>query len=239
MAPAPKVEIAGKSVQEYVDGAWELMDRGLFVKALSELDLAVEAEPTFADAWFARGWALEKAGRPEDAIADYGHAIDVKPDHAFALFSRAYLKLYAGRPQDAVTDFLRTQGVAEDAALRQYAHLWLHLSRARAGQDATARLTEDVKDEALDRWPGPLIAHLLGRLDADGVRAVIEKSDDVQIGAPRDERRCTGYFFLGAEALRAGDAPLARSHFEKALASGAVAFRQYDAAKRELERLAR
>lgn len=55
----------------------------------------------------------------------------------------------------------------------------------------------------------------------------------------KPERQATGHFFLGIKALEDGKTDKARTHFEKVLATGAVQFRQYDAAKRELERLNR
>lgn len=222
-----------KSAGAYVDRAWSSMDKGLYAQAINDLDLALSREPAFADAWFARGWALEKSGDAAAAVLDYGRAIDAKPDHAFALFSRGFLNLYGGKPRAAVVDFVRTQGVAEDESLRLYSHLWLYLSRARANQNAPVRLKDDAARENLSHWPGPLLQHFLGTRDEPAVRAAIETGPKEGL----KERRATGYFFLGISAQLAGDKSRARAYFEKTLATGAVDFRQYDAAKRELDAL--
>lgn len=232
-AAKPRPMAALKSTGAYVDRAWTSMDKGLYAQAIQDLDRAVAEEPAFADAWFARGWALEKSGDEGGAIIDYGRAIDAKPGHAFALFSRGFLNLYGGSSNDAVVDFVRTLGVAQDESLRLYSHLWLYLSRSRAGQNAQARLKDDASTENLTQWPGPLIKHLLGTMSEAKVQREIEQGPKSSL----KERRATGYFFLGITAQMAGHKDNARTYFEKTLATGAVDFRQYDAAKRELNNL--
>jgi len=222
-----------KNAAAYVNRAWGSMDQGLYAQAIDDLDRAVKLEPTFADAWFAHGWANEKNGDELAAIQDYSRTIETKPDHALALFSRGFLYLYGNNPRAAVMDFVRTQGVATNDSLRLYSRLWLYLSRARAGQDARARLKEDATHESLAAWPGPLVLYFLKALDESGVVTAIENAPKAKL----KERRATGYFFLGIAQLEAKKISRARAYFEKVLATGAVHFRQYDAARRELERL--
>ena len=224
-----------RNAAAYVDRAWGSMDKGLYAQAIDDLDRAVELEPNFADAWFAHGWANEKNGDERAAVQDYSRTIDAKPDHAFALFSRGFLNLYGGNARGAVVDFVRTQGVATDDSLRLYSRLWLYLSRSRSGQNARERLKEDAARESLSVWPGPLILHFIGALDEGGVVTAVENGPKAGL----KERRATGYFFLGISKLERKNTPRARTYFEKALATGAVEFRQYDAARRELERLDR
>jgi len=233
--PSASKQRQHQSAKVLVDKAWSSIDKGFYNQALRDLKRAVDIEPGYADAWFARGWTNEKSGNELSAIGDYGRAIAAKPDHAFALFSRGYLNLYVGSAQNAVTDFVRTQGVAQDQSLRLYSHLWLYLSRTRTGQDAITRLSEDTVHDNLQRWPGPLIHHFLGQAEESQVITAMSEGTT----ASHQERQCTGYFFLGISALHKGDAKRARHYFEKALATGAVQFRQYDAAKRELDKLNR
>ena len=96
-------------------------------------------------------------------------------------------------------------------------------------------MRDDAINENLAAWPGPLVNHFLGHIEEGRVLAAIEGGDQAHL----IERRCTGYFFLGINALLNGDKPRARNYFEKTLATGAVQFRQYDAAKRELDSLNR
>ncbi|MBL4747535.1 MAG: tetratricopeptide repeat protein [Magnetovibrio sp.] len=223
------------SANAYVDRAWGSMDDALYGQAIADLDAALTLEPTFPKAWFAHGWANEKSGNEQAAIQDYDRAIEAKPDHAFALFSRGFLHLYTGNPQAAVVDFVRTQGVATDDTLRLYSRLWLYLSRERAGQNGLLRLREDTKHEVLNIWPGPLVQFFTGNIDVKAVLKAIETTTDEHL----QERRATGYFFLGIFEQLTGNNHNARSYFEKVLATGAIQYRQYDAALRELERLNR
>ncbi|OEJ68998.1 tetratricopeptide repeat protein [Magnetovibrio blakemorei] len=232
--PKPQAEVA----KVFVEKAWSAIDKGFYNQALRDLDQAVKIEPNLAEAWFARGWANEKSGKELSAIGDYARAIAAKPDHAFALFSRGYLNLYIGDARHAVTDFVRAQGVAKDPSFRLYSHLWLYLSRTRAQQDGLAQLGKDAAKEDLTPWPGPLVRHVLGQIDEAALIAAMESDTGKADQHPsQQERRCTGYFFLGINALLNGDKASARRAFEKVLATGAVQFRQYDAAKRELDRL--
>ena len=243
-APKPAVKIRPMtkpsqppltSANAYVDRAWGSMDDGLYGQAITDLDAALTLEPTFPKAWFAHGWANEKSGNEQAAIQDYDRAIEAKPNHAFALFSRGFLHLYTGNPQAAVVDFVRTQGVATDDTLRLYSRLWLYLSRERAGQNGLLQLREDTKHETLNIWPGPLVQFFTGNIDVKAVIKAIETTTNEDL----QERRATGYFFLGIfEQLTENDHN-ARSYFEKVLATGAIQYRQYDAARRELERLNR
>gem|GEM_PF-1450595 len=232
--PKPQAEVA----KVFVDKAWSAIDKGFYNQALRDLDQAVKIEPNLADAWFARGWANEKSGKELSAIGDYARAIAAQPDHAFALFSRGYLNLYIGDARHAVIDFVRAQGVAKDPSFRLYSHLWLYLSRTRAQQDGLAQLGKDAANADLTPWPGPLVRHVLGQIDEAAVVAAMENETGKADQQPtQQERRCTGYFFLGVNALLKGDKASARRAFEKVLATGAVQFRQYDAAKRELDHL--
>ena len=221
-----------KSLRQ-INLAWGAIKRGQYTQAVRELDIAVKLVPNNADAWFARGWAHEKSGKELSAIGDYGRAIKAKPNHVFALFSRGYLNLYVGSPQDAITDFVRASGVAEERAFKLYTQLWLHLSRSRVAKGGAVEFGTDVEATDLNTWPGPLIRHIQGKIPENEVLSFIERGTDAQVR----EQRCTGFFFLGIQALESGNETKARSYFERALATGAVQFRQYDAAKRELERL--
>ncbi len=221
------------SAKAYIARAWSRLDKGLYTQALADLERALTLQPTNAEAWFARGWAHEKTGAEPTAIADYTHAIDTKPDYAAALFSRGYLRLYNGDAQGAVMDFVRTQGVAKNRSLRNYSRLWLYLSRVRAGRDGKTRLADDIRGEDLTPWPGPLIRYIVGRTDKTSVLRAIENASKT-IKPSRKERRVTGYYFLAMFSLFTNANTRARAYFEKTLATGAVDFRQYDAARREL-----
>ena len=230
---AQKAKADAQKAQRQINVAWGAIKRGHYSQAVRDLDVAVKLVPNSADAWFARGWAHEKSGKELSAIGDYARAIKSKPDHEFALFSRGYLNLYVGNPQAAITDFARASGVAKERAFKLYTQLWLHLSRTRVAKGGAVDFSADIERENLNTWPGQLVRHVQGKLSEDAVLTAIERGTDAQVR----EQRCTGFFFLGIQALEGGNTQKARSYFERALATGAVQFRQFDAAKRELERL--
>jgi hypothetical protein len=57
-------------------------------------------------------------------------------------------------------------------------------------------------------------------------------------GVERRKRECVGYFFVGQLRLLVGDPEGARTAFQKVLGTGMTMFRQFDAARVELDKLA-
>ncbi len=221
------------STEAYVERGWVSLDKGLYNQAAQDFSSAIELEPNYAEAWFARGWVKEKMGDDEGALKDYSRTLRAQANHTGALFSRAYLNLYTGENRKAVRDFNATLNIA-DPSLKLYTYLWLYVARAEGGEDATGALARQSARENLDAWPGVVVRYFLGTMAESNVIAAIENGNADALQA----RRCVGYFFLGKRALMNGNTQMARNYFEKTLATGVIGFRQFDAARRELSRLA-
>ncbi len=77
------------------------------LSALSLIDRAIVASPTFANAHFARGTILLKMKRSEEALASFDRALLIQPDYPEALVNRGALLQEMNRHYDALANYER------------------------------------------------------------------------------------------------------------------------------------
>ena len=73
-------------------------------EALSEYDLAIELDPTYAAAYFQRGLCYVKRLESDEAIADFNAAIRLQPDNVEAYLQRAEQNLIVGDNAASLAD---------------------------------------------------------------------------------------------------------------------------------------
>ena len=166
------------------------------------------------------------------AIDDYAETVRLRPDHVEALFSRGFLRFYQDRMDAAVEDFSAVFETA-DGSLRDYALIWRYVSLVRNGRDMVAALGAFKGREDATTLPGVLISLFLGQAQPADVLGAARNPD----GKKQRENECIAYFFLAQDRLIRGDENGARDYFLKTLGTGVTHFRQYPAAKIELQRL--
>ncbi len=219
---------------EYVDAwlgrGWARVANGAFADAAGDFQRGIALRPDVADGYFGRGWALEQAGDREQAIGQYGEAIRRQPDHAEAYFSRGVLQFMAGRMAAAARDFAAVRQRAT-GQLKDYALLWRYVSEARGGVIAPTVTLDAWRDDK--PWPGMLAKLFRGQATPTQVLVAAKDRDPVR----QRENECIALFFLGQQRLIAGDATGAAEYFRRTLATGVTHFRQYAAARAELDRL--
>ena len=115
-------------------------------KKLYSYDRAIQLEPDHAKAYYNRGNAKGRLGRPEDAIADYDKAIQLKPDHAKAYYNRGNAKGRLGRPEDAITDYDRAIQLKPDHAAA-YSNRGISKRRLGRLEDAIADYDKAIQLE--------------------------------------------------------------------------------------------
>jgi Flp pilus assembly protein TadD len=82
---------AAKSAEEVLFQAVLLNRNNKPQEALAKVEESLKLDPKNADAWAARGFALDKLDRDSEAIAAYDKAIELKPEFPFARQNRALL----------------------------------------------------------------------------------------------------------------------------------------------------
>lgn len=78
------------------------------------MDKALEINPGYADAWFARGIAQGVLGKPEEAIKCYDKVIEIDPEDASAWYNRAYSKVKEGDIDDGSSDLKNAIEIDKD-----------------------------------------------------------------------------------------------------------------------------
>ena len=70
--------------------------------ALQAFDKAVDINPKYALAWYAKGTALDSLGKYDEAIQAYDKAIQIKPDHAKAWYNKGIDLGNQGKSDEAI-----------------------------------------------------------------------------------------------------------------------------------------
>jgi tetratricopeptide (TPR) repeat protein len=89
-----------KLYQDAVDALTE----GDTTDAISLFTTTIELVPWFAEAYYGRALALERAGNRETALDEYSIAITLNPDFAKAYFNRGGIYYFQGKFEEAITD---------------------------------------------------------------------------------------------------------------------------------------
>jgi len=124
-SPAALSTPLAEAVAHYDAGVAAFFQEGNYEQALQELSQAIEAAPTFAEAYHLRGVVYRADGRLAEAEADLNQAIALKPDLAEAYYDRGYLYLHSlERPEDARRDLTTAIELQPD-------HAQAYLARAQ------------------------------------------------------------------------------------------------------------
>ena len=129
-------------------------NQGRHEEALAAADRTIALLPTFQDAWFNRGAALEALGRPEEAIEAYRTAVRHTPPYANGWFNLAHALDGLGRTDEALAAW---DEAVRHAPVDPMFHYRRAVALARAGRvaEATAALRRTLE---LDPDAGVAIA---------------------------------------------------------------------------------
>jgi tetratricopeptide (TPR) repeat protein len=97
----------------------ELFDAGRYEDAVVALTIAIEESPTFAQAYFQRGYAKAEKARPEhkEAIKDYDKAIELDQADSSAYNNRGVSRHALGDKPAAAADFARAFNLSRKSAV--------------------------------------------------------------------------------------------------------------------------
>lgn len=190
--------------------------------ALSAEDLAAAHE--------ARGVALAGLGRMQDAQA---------------AFQAQLAASGAGSPSSwlGVTHFMLGDFQASESALREtlnnasgedrsFTLIWLYLAseRQQPGRGKQALRDEAERADA-SQWSGALMRHLAGLIDREALLQMARAKPEME-----RLRLAEAYFYIGQQALVAGQRADAQPWFERSVATQAVPYRELSLARWELRR---
>jgi len=76
-------------------------------RALDSYNRAIEIDPKHANAWYGRGNALLRLGRPEAAIASYSQALQLNPSYERAWYGLGNAQFRLGRTEESLASYDR------------------------------------------------------------------------------------------------------------------------------------
>ncbi len=221
-----------KLVSAYVCRALARHLKGDRAGDLADLNQVIALSPRDTSALYNRGLVKSELGDVDGAIADYRQAIAVYPNNSFAYNGIARVKEARGDFAGAQEAYL--QSIRVEPWRATYNRFALTLILRRQHLDETpAGLSEAVSGWS-DEWTKAIGHFLLGSIDEE---ALIAKAN---AGTPTKIRKqqCEAYYYAGMVRLVRNDPAKAKRLFENCVATGITNFREFELAKKELDRLA-
>ena len=217
---------------EHVVGGLAALDRSDLDQAAAAFDRAIAADPRNATAWTRRADLRLARGDTAGALGDAEHATQLAPGWSSAFLTRGLARYFAGQHDAAVADF--DEGLRLEPAHR-YLPIWRGLARLRTGGTilVRAQMSRDLAGMDRARWPAPLLAMLLGRLDGAELNGVAAQSDR----SDRAGRNCEAQFYRSEALLIDQHTTEALPLLEIAVRTCPPGFIEALAARAELRRL--
>ena len=143
-----------------------LRTTGRYEEAIVEFDKAIEIDPSYAFAYYAKGWCYELSGDDEKAMECYGQGIDLDKGYAYIYLMRGQIHLKKGETAEAAEDFetvLQMDTTVVDGSCRQYA---LHfLGRDDEADEWMQKLIDDEPYKAGHYYDKACLYSRMGRTD--------------------------------------------------------------------------
>lgn len=179
-----------------------LRTAGRYAEAIEVFDQAIEVDPLYAFAYYAKGWCHELSGDDDKAMECYDLGIDLDKEYAYIYLMRGQIHLKRGDKIKADEDFntvLQLDTVVTDGSCRQYA---LHfLGRDDEADEWMQKLIDDEPYDMGHYYDKACLYSRMGRTD-EAVKALetalemgycafphIENDDDMDAIRGRDDFR--------------------------------------------------
>ena len=173
---------------------------GRYAEAIEVFDQAIEVDPLYAFAYYAKGWCHELSGDDDKAMECYDLGIDLDKEYAYIYLMRGQIHLKRGDKIKAEEDFntvLQLDTVVTDGSCRQYA---LHfLGRDDEADEWMQKLIDDEPYDMGHYYDKACLYSRMGRTD-EAVKALetalemgycafthIENDDDMDAIRGRDD----------------------------------------------------
>lgn len=238
---------------------------GRAADAITDFTKAIELDPQFIVAYTNRGFTLMNLGQFEEAENDYSESLKINAAQPAVISMRAGSKLsrgdldaaikdyldvlkwdtknavghaelgfayfYAGKKKEALAEF--EQAIELNPQLR-FMLPWAYLTMLHLGQKAQAdtKFAEALAVPAAKReWGDSLLVYLADKQSEADLRKSINSADP----KAADPQICEAEFFIGQRRLLAGQADIAKAHFEAALKAKSTQLSAYRGAKFTLQ----
>ncbi|HVO04965.1 MAG TPA: tetratricopeptide repeat protein, partial [Candidatus Cybelea sp.] len=200
-------------------------------RAIASYDRAIALDPDLTDAYRGRASLQAAHGDVAAALAGLELAIRRQPAEAMNRRAKGVILYGAGSYADAANALRDALALDPTDA---YSVILLDLAQRRA--DPAAATETEVRAQRLDltRWPGPVVAFLMGRMSRADLLAAAAASPDARIVRARD---CEATFYIAEADGIAGRTDAAKAGLRRAADTCPRGFDERLAAQAELARV--
>jgi len=211
--------------------AFAFMEQGDGYSAEQDLNRSLTINPQQPLALSLRGEAYLAQGNIEKAIKDYQAVVDLDPNSPIAHADLGFAQFFNQDRKAALASFQQAMDLNTDL---QFLRPWHYLA-AQSGNGALpagAAEPADV-DISKERWPIKVMVFLTGSISEQKLLESV-KQDDLKL---KKAQTCEAHFFIGQQALMAGQDKKAREHFQLAVQTKANRLSAYRGAKFALRQM--
>lgn len=207
--------------QRYLERGNQYGKLGHYDNAIMDYSSAIELNPRFTAAFIDRGVSYARLEKYDQAFADLNQALNLEPNNLRAYVTRGTLNFLIGKYDLAAADF---KSYLQLNPKDIYRMLWLYLSEKYHNRNAVSDVRQFSQNVNLDEWPGAVLKLYLGEVDADAVISALAK------GVPNMDagHACEAYFYLAQYFLLQNDRSKALELFDKAVATNAKTYVEYE-----------
>lgn len=140
-------------------------------QALTDMTTAIGILPRAYDLYHWRGYIYSYSGDEPSALSDFSTAIEGQRENTWNIvYSRGSMYFREEKFAKAITDFSKMVYMNHKDP---EAVLSLHLSNLNAGVDDTDEFKSNADHANLDKWPGPLVELMLGKISQADAQAAV------------------------------------------------------------------
>lgn len=211
-----------------IDLARRYWERGIqygklaqYNKSIADYGSAISLQPNYIAAYIERAKSYARLENYSAAFADLNRSLDIDSNNGSAYTTRAALNFLLGRYQQAAADYERYLNLYPQDMYRM---LWLFLSEEYYRKNSATKVKNYVGGVNLDQWPGAILKLYLGEVDAKTLMNALSKG----VSGMNAGHKCEAYYYLAQYFLLNNDRARAKELFNKAVATNAKSYIEYE-----------
>ena len=207
--------------QRYWERGIQYGKLGHYDKAVSDYTAAIQINPQLISAYIDRAVGYARLEKYNEAYADLNTVLQLQPNNLRAYNTRGTLSFLVGKYQNAAADFKRYLQLNPTDIYRM---LWLFLSEKHHSRQSATDVPQFSAKVNLDQWPGAILKLYLDEVESEAVIEALSKGvPNMQIG-----HACEAYYYLAQYFLLQNDRQKALELFNKAVATQAKSYVEYE-----------
>ncbi|WP_455205958.1 tetratricopeptide repeat protein [Kaarinaea lacus] len=194
---------------------------GHYDAAIDDYSKTIRLAPNFVSAYVDRAVAYARLEKYKLAYQDLNLAVKTHPDDVNVYKTRGALSFLLGKYDYAAADYKRYLQLKPGDL---YRILWLHLSEKYQNRNANSSIRSYINGVDLAVWPGAIVELYAGDIEVENLsKALSQGVRDMTSG-----HVCEAYYYIGQYYLLQNDKSKALELFNKAVATNAKSYIEYE-----------